>query len=296
MAVLHHVAHVVAVIETADGTIVAGGQDDFISDDDGAHVLAITGRAARHFARNRHEVFIPACTFSFDHVTHLPARRGAIARLRPWHEALDLRASAWLGLTVILRRMLGWLARRSLASAAFLCAMSGNGYADPAARAEAEAVLSAIEKRPPADRALADTAVSRARHALARATQARNAGDQRHGSELEALALEHAQTGSDLLRTADAEKKLREVEERALEVETRVVRARALVEQAAARRGRAAEQLRLAEAEKAGAVAPASKSAQPTAKPTAKPTPAAKPSKPSPAPAPKAAPVPGGTP
>jgi colicin import membrane protein len=136
------------------------------------------------------------------------------------------------------------------------------------------------------------------RSALERAANARRAGDQRHGSELEALALELSQSAVDLVREKQAQGRVDETEQKAQAAETRVMRARALVEQTAARRGRAAERLRELELEKAnptpGAAPPAKpmpdpktgvaapKSATPAAKPASEKkaiAPAAKPGK-----------------
>jgi colicin import membrane protein len=133
-----------------------------------------------------------------------------------------------------------------------------------------------------ADRALLGPSLARAKHALERAANARRSGDHRHGSELEALALELAQGAVDLQREKRAQTQVSETEEKALAAETRVVRARALVEQTAARRGRAAERLHELETEKAKPSAPDAKKA-PDAKrpPDAKkaPAPSAKPAK-----------------
>jgi hypothetical protein len=127
--------------------------------------------------------------------------------------------------------------------------------AEDSARTRAEATLKSLEARPQ-DKALVASYVARAQKALERAASARRAGDQGHGSQLEALALELAEAGADLMRTHAAENQATASEEKALDLETKVVRARALVEQAAARRGRASERLRAVEAEK-GKVAPA---------------------------------------
>ena len=113
-------------------------------------------------------------------------------------------------------------------------------------RSRTESIFRSLEADSAA-RALTQGLIARAQKIVARAEHARGAGDQRHGTELEALALELAATALDLTRAVRAENDVASLEQRALETENRVVRARALVEQTAARRGRAGEQLRAAE-------------------------------------------------
>jgi len=95
----------------------------------------------------------------------------------------------------------------------------------------------------PAHAALAREPVERARHALGRADDARAAGDRAHAAMLEALGREWAETGADLVRAAEAERKLAEMQLKTADLEAKAVRARALVEQTVARRGRAQEKL-----------------------------------------------------
>jgi hypothetical protein len=135
-------------------------------------------------------------------------------------------------------------------------------------RAEAAAVLKELEAVP-ADAALTRDAIDKAKNALGRAEGARSSGDQHHGALLEALALEWALSGKELVRTAKVERELVALQKKAADLETKAVRAQALVEQTVARRGRAEEKLRELEA---GATTPT-------------PVPA-----PAPAPAPKAKP------
>lgn len=128
-------------------------------------------------------------------------------------------------------------------------------------RDRANAAITALSAIPEHAR-LAHEPLTAAKHALGRADDARATGDQKLAPELDALAREHAETGTDLVRAAEAEKKLRAVQKDLTEVETKLSRARALLEEAIARRGRA--QAKLDELEKAKQAAPA-------------PTPAAKP-------------------
>ena len=132
--------------------------------------------------------------------------------------------------------------------------------ADDSARAEAESSLKSLDAEAKSKELVAPL-VARAQKALERALAARRSGDQAHGSQLEALALELASAAKDLVRTHAAEAAAKASEEKALDLETRVVRARALVEQAAARRGRASERLRAVEAER-GKPAPATSKAK----------------------------------
>jgi hypothetical protein len=92
--------------------------------------------------------------------------------------------------------------------------------------------------------------LGRARHALKRAQSARQAGDQTHRTQLEALALELLEAARALVLAVQAERELGALEKRAADTETRAVRAQALVEQTAARRGRAAEQLKALQTQK----------------------------------------------
>ncbi|MCK6534750.1 MAG: hypothetical protein L6Q84_17395 [Polyangiaceae bacterium] len=150
-------------------------------------------------------------------------------------------------------------------------------------RDRAEAALSALSAAP-AHARLAHEPMTAARRALDRASEARAAADDQHVPELESLAREHAETGTDLVRAAEAEKKLAGVQRELTDVETKLGRARALLEEALARRGRA--QAKLEELEKPKATPPPT----PPTKPTTKAPPAVAPKAP-PAVAPKAPPA-----
>ncbi|HET9959824.1 MAG TPA: hypothetical protein VFQ61_35275 [Polyangiaceae bacterium] len=143
-----------------------------------------------------------------------------------------------------------WLPRMGHAGlfCTLLLAMASAAHAETTPRAQAEATVRELEGSQGKDRALTEPLLVRARSALTRAKNARQAGDQRHGSLLEALAMELAESARDLVRVKSAEQQTTEFEKQALDAETRAVRARALVELAAARRGRAQEQLDEAEA------------------------------------------------
>jgi hypothetical protein len=121
--------------------------------------------------------------------------------------------------------------------------LSGLALAAPDARAQASALLASLAKRPEAERVASD-AIAKAKDALKRGEQMRNAGDQKHGAMLEETALEWASTAELLDKTAQAERGLSDLQTRTTELETKVFRAQALVEQTVARRARAEEALR----------------------------------------------------
>jgi hypothetical protein len=170
---------------------------------------------------------------------------------------------------------------------------------EPPARDRANALLAELDKQGSASGAARD-AVAESRRALSRADKARLAGDQKHGTELETLALEWAEAGRDLERAAAAERRAAELEKKLADAEVKLRTTRTLIEQAAARRARADAEL--AELKKApepeatgkpGKTPPAATApkATPSATPPAKAAPSvAPPSKAAPPPAPAAAP------
>lgn len=123
---------------------------------------------------------------------------------------------------------------------------------DPAA--EAQRLIGLLDA--PATRAVVADPLGKAKAAQQRAQSARGAGDLHHATELDALALTWAQVADDLVRTAAAEKKLSDLQKQVGDLEQKAVRTQALIEQTIARRGRAEENLKNAEATK-----PASKAA-----------------------------------
>jgi hypothetical protein len=121
-------------------------------------------------------------------------------------------------------------------------------------RAAAEGKLGAIQQSQP-HRQLARDPVRRAQDALRRGEEARAAGDDHHGQMLEALALEWASMAEALVRAADMEARVAKLQRQAAEAETKSIRAKALLEETAARRGRARaklEQLEVQSQAKAG--------------------------------------------
>ncbi len=125
-------------------------------------------------------------------------------------------------------------------------ALAGNESPRAAAERTAQAV-SAV----PAHARLAREPLENVASVLRRADDARAAGDHEHAALLEAVALEWAESGRDLVRAAEAEAEADELSTRASELEERLVRARALLEQTVARRGRA--RARLEQLERQGA-------------------------------------------
>jgi len=116
------------------------------------------------------------------------------------------------------------------------------GGPDPAA--EAQSLLSKLDVAE--TRSLVQAPVEKAKAAQQRAQNARGAGDLQHATELDALALSWAQVASDLVRTAESEKKLAEVQKAVADLEQKAIRTQALIEQTIARRGRAEQNLKSA--------------------------------------------------
>jgi len=125
-----------------------------------------------------------------------------------------------------------------LVLAAGLALASRSG--DP--RTRAETAIQTLTQTP-AHAKLARESIASAKHALRRADDARAAADHDHAAQLEALALEHAETGVDLTRAAEAERQLGQTQRQLSDVETQLTRARALLEETVARRGRAQAKL-----------------------------------------------------
>jgi hypothetical protein len=89
----------------------------------------------------------------------------------------------------------------------------------------------------------------RAQEALTRAKSMDRAGDTAHARLARALAHEWTRVALDLIRAASMEEKARQTETSLDEVATKTVRGRALLEETAARRGRAKEALEQLERE-----------------------------------------------
>jgi hypothetical protein len=126
---------------------------------------------------------------------------------------------------------------------------------DPAS--EAQGLLAKLDA--PGTRELVQAPVAKAKAAQQRAQSARGAGDLQHATELDALALTWAHVADDLVRTAQSEKKLADVQKAVIDLEQKAVRTQALIEQTIARRGRAEQNLKNA----APTASPASKSEAP---------------------------------
>jgi hypothetical protein len=121
----------------------------------------------------------------------------------------------------------------------------------------------------PAHAKVAAEPLQRAQNALRRASDARVAGDHGHGSRLEGVGREWAETGRDLVRAADAERQALDLYSKATALETKVVRGRALLEETMARRERAREKLQQLETKPPETKPPETK--PPAAKPPAQP-------------------------
>jgi hypothetical protein len=180
---------------------------------------------------------------------------------------------------------------RLIAVAAALAASQALA-AEPPPRDRATALLAELDKSGSAKSSARD-AVAEARRALTRADRARLSGDQKHGAELEELALEWAEAGRDLERTAAAEGLASELEKKLTEAEAKLRTTRTLIEQAAARRARAdaelAELKRGPEPTTLPSAAPPKSSTAPAA-PKSSAAPSPKPSAAPPTPKPSAAP------
>lgn len=124
------------------------------------------------------------------------------------------------------------------------------------ARTRAESLVAALSANPAAAR-LAHGSVDQAKRALSRAEDARAAADYPHAALLEALALEHAETGDDLVKAAESEAKLAKTQKELSDLETKITRARALLEETVARRGRAQAKLDELDKGKPATTAPA---------------------------------------
>ncbi len=176
-----------------------------------------------------------------------PAAATAAPSVAWGHGRLDPAAGSWLVPPVRSRplplRLLGLPA-----AGIGLCCVTLLSAQEASQRTAAEGKLSAIQQSQP-HRKLARDPVRRAQDALRRGEDARAAGDDHHGQMLEALALEWASMAEALLRTAEMESKVAELQRQAAEAETKSIRAKALLEETAARRGRARAKLEQLEAQ-----------------------------------------------
>ncbi|HXX67008.1 MAG TPA: hypothetical protein VEK07_07500 [Polyangiaceae bacterium] len=102
---------------------------------------------------------------------------------------------------------------------------------------DARASIQALE-HDTSHRAIVADAVGRAKEALERATRLHALHDEPHAAEADALALEWAAIGRDLMRAVRAEEEAAEVRRKATDAQAQLERSRALVEEAIARVGR----------------------------------------------------------
>ncbi len=153
--------------------------------------------------------------------------------------------------------------RRATALALLFLVSSGVALAAQSDdRARASSALQQL-RTVPAHARLANEPIRQAEHALRRADETRAAGDKVHPPELEAMAREWAEAGVDLVRAAEAEKKLSDVQHEVADIETKTTRARALLEETIARRGRAQANLDELEPKKKTAPVPKAEGKKP---------------------------------
>jgi len=120
--------------------------------------------------------------------------------------------------------------------------------AAPSDRSVAEKLVAELSNVPESERPVVHLTLERARHALERATGAKDSGDARAAELLEGIAREWAETGQDLLRAARAEASFKALQAKAAEASQKAERARMLLEEAVSRKGRAEVELRNLEA------------------------------------------------
>lgn len=125
----------------------------------------------------------------------------------------------------------------TLAVVAGVAGLSGTVTAAPSDDESAVAELS----RDTAHAALIHDPLLRAEDALKRAQSMDHAGDTAHARLARALAHEWTRVALDLIRASTMEEKARSTEQTLDELDTKTVRGRALLEETAARRGRAKE-------------------------------------------------------
>ena len=180
----------------------------------------------------------------------------------------------------------------AFATLIFCAAAEPARAAGPDPAAETQRLLSKLDV--PATRSVVQDPVAKAKAAQLRAQNARGSGDLQHATELDALALTWAQVADDLVRTAEAEKKLSDLQKTVTDLEQKAVRTQALIEQTIARKGRAEQNLahepELGSGEAKKSAAPTPAAAKGEAKAATKPA-SAKP--PSAKPAPTKAATPG---
>jgi hypothetical protein len=140
-------------------------------------------------------------------------------------------------------------------------------------RLQAQQLIAELERKTE-QRALVDGALTRARAALNRATQARVLKQLEQASVLERIALGWAQFGQLLIKTVTLEAAATKLEKTQNDLDTRIKRARALLEETLARRARAQEALKKLEQTASPTTTPAAAAV------TAPPTPATTPAQP----------------
>jgi len=138
-----------------------------------------------------------------------------------------------------------WLAVGAFGTAILGAAIAARGDD----RSAAEALLSNLE-HDPAHKTLTASLVKRSRDALERATRMQAAQDGAHARIAEGLALEWAQAATDLVNTAESEKRAAATRLAALDAGAHAERERALLEEGIARTGRLRAELDSVEKQK----------------------------------------------
>jgi hypothetical protein len=173
---------------------------------------------------------------------------------------LDELTSPWLGTRVLVLRS---VLRISVPLVGGLCAWgvaqwevraAGGSVADQARSLIAEVGADASARE------LVNPATTRASDGLSRAAATQVPA---HAELLEAAALEWAQVARDLKRARDAEQASDQLEQEVSSLQTELVRSRAAVEQAAARVGRARQELVEVQAASSPRAAPARGASEP---------------------------------
>jgi hypothetical protein len=173
---------------------------------------------------------------------------------------------------------------RLLAAFAYACTLANLAVfgfeptahaAGPDPAAEAQSLLAKLDA--PETRNLVQAPVAKAKAAQQRAQSARGAGDLQHATELDTLTLTWAQVADDLVRTAESEKKLADVQKAVADLEQKAVRTQALIEQTIARRGRAEQNLKtlaptVSQTSKSAAAKPSQAASKEPVLPKAKPS------------------------
>ncbi len=112
----------------------------------------------------------------------------------------------------------------------------------PQPPSETTAILASLPQDEATQKVVED-AVGKARKALARATDMRNADDPEHARMMDAVAVEWARVAVDLVKAREAETLLTKIQRELFDLKQKIDRARLLLEETHARKARAGQQL-----------------------------------------------------